>query len=41
MAQIETVNSLTQVVHQIGDLLVKYESETALIEKQFNVLAKQ
>ncbi|CAN5126465.1 hypothetical protein BH20ACI1_BH20ACI1_27790 [soil metagenome] len=41
MAQIETANSLTQVVHQIENLLTKYESETARIEKEFNVLAEQ
>lgn len=41
MAQIETANSLTQVVHKIENLLTKYESETARIEKEFNALAEQ
>ncbi len=41
MAQIETANSLTQVVHQIENLVTKYESETARIEKEFNILAEQ
>ncbi|MGI8641735.1 MAG: hypothetical protein ACR2MG_17545 [Pyrinomonadaceae bacterium] len=45
MAQIEAErqerSSLTQVVHKIENLLVKYEFETARIEKEFNVLAGQ
>lgn len=31
---------LSQVIHQIGDLLEKYESETSHIETQFNQLAE-
>lgn len=41
MAQMETGNSLTQVVHQIENLLTKYEFESARIEKEFNELAEQ
>lgn len=31
---------LSQVIHQIGDLLEKYESETSHIEARFNQLAE-
>ncbi len=43
MEQIELKerNSLTQVVHKIENLLTQYEAETALIEKEFNLLAEQ
>ena len=43
MAQIEPVErkSLAQVVHKIENLLTQYESETALIEKEFSILANQ
>lgn len=42
MAQMETEKrtSLTQVVHKIENLLTKYESEQAQIEKEFNELAE-
>jgi len=33
-------SSLSQVIHQIGDLLDKYESETSQLEKEFNELAE-
>ena len=34
-------NSLPQIIHQIGDLLDRYESVSSQIEAEFNTLAEQ